>query len=180
MKLGTLEIHSVFKETQLLAKPVQEYISTLNQEKENIGVAEIDPTLSDTHAFCEHYGATLAHAANCVILEAKRGEMSQYVACVVLANTKADINGLARKTLDVRKLSFAPMDKAVEETGMEYGAITPIGLPHNWTILIDTRVIDSDLVVIGSGVRKSKIIISGISLQTLPNVIVLENLGVQK
>ena len=40
----------------------------------------------------------------------------------------------------MRKCSFLPMDRAVELTGMEYGGITPIGLPADWPVFVDSRV----------------------------------------
>jgi prolyl-tRNA editing enzyme YbaK/EbsC (Cys-tRNA(Pro) deacylase) len=90
------------------------------------------------------------------------------------------VNGLARKTLDVRRASFAPMKKAVELTGMEFGAITPIGLPSEWQILVDTAVADSAYVIIGSGIRKSKLAVPGSFLAGFPNVQVIEGLGQPK
>ena len=119
-------------------------------------------------------------AANCVVLEAKRADRNWFAACVVFGNTRADVNGLARKTLDARKVSFAPMEQAVAQTGMEYGAITPIGLPSDWSILIDKAVADSNYVIIGSGIRKSKLAVPGSFLASLPNVQVLDGLGQQK
>ena len=94
-----------------------------------VWVAEIDPDLADTAAFCERYDVALAESANCVVVTGRRDGEPRYAACVVLATTRADVNGLARRQLDVRKASFAPMDDAVAQTGMEYGGITPIGLP---------------------------------------------------
>ena len=104
-------------------------------------VAPIDAELADTAAFCEAYGVALDESANCVIVAGRRGEVTRYAACVVLATTRADVNGVVRKLLDARKASFAPMDDAVELTGMEYGGITPIGLPADWPILVDARVV---------------------------------------
>ena len=161
---------------ELLAAPVARFLPKVSHVDE-IGVAEIDPSLSDTAAFCEHYQVGKGQAANCVVLEAKRADRSWFAACVIFGSTRADVNGLARRTLDARKVSFAPMEQAVAQTGMEYGAITPIGLPGDWTVLIDKAVADSDYVIIGSGIRKSKLAISGRVLATLPNAQVLENLG---
>lgn len=106
-----------------------------------------------------------------------RGENKKLAACLVLATTRADVNGLIRRTLDARKASFAPMEIAVRESGMEYGAINPIGLPESWPIFIDSRIVELPAVVIGSGVRKSKIILPGKILATLPNAQVIEELG---
>jgi prolyl-tRNA editing enzyme YbaK/EbsC (Cys-tRNA(Pro) deacylase) len=96
---------------------------------------------------------------------------------VVLASTRADVNGLVRRYLDVRKASFLPMERAVTLTGMEYGGITPIGLPADWPLLVDRRVSAQAIVVIGSGVRRSKILVPGELLGGLPAANVIDGLG---
>jgi prolyl-tRNA editing enzyme YbaK/EbsC (Cys-tRNA(Pro) deacylase) len=136
-------------------------------------VSAIDPTLSDTAAFCEAYQVTAAESANCVILEAKRGDRTWYAACLVLATTRADVNGIVRRELDAKKLSFAPMDRAVTLTGMEFGGITPLGLPADWPILVDEQVAAAPHVIIGSGVRGSKLLVPGELFRTLPGASVL-------
>jgi prolyl-tRNA editing enzyme YbaK/EbsC (Cys-tRNA(Pro) deacylase) len=140
-------------------------------------VAPIDPTLADTAAFCEAYEVGLDVSANCVVVAGKREGVTRYAACVILATTRADVNGVVRKTLDVRKASFAPMAEAVELTSMEYGGITPIGLPEGWPVLVDSRVVAGPYVIIGSGVRHSKIALPGPALATLPNAQVIDGLA---
>jgi prolyl-tRNA editing enzyme YbaK/EbsC (Cys-tRNA(Pro) deacylase) len=142
-----------------------------------VGVAEIDPDLSDTAAFCEHYGIALDESANCVVIAGRRDGQPRYAACVILATTRADVNGLARRQLDVRKASFAPMDDAVAQTGMEYGGITPIGLPASWPVLVDAAVAAAGVGVVGSGLRRSKLIIEGAALARLPGAAVLDGLA---
>ncbi|HEY3867372.1 MAG TPA: YbaK/EbsC family protein [Actinocrinis sp.] len=142
-----------------------------------VEVAEIDPGLADTAAFCAAYGIAPDESANCVIVAAKRAGEVTYAACLVLATTRADINGLARRHLGARKISFAPMDEAVALTGMQYGGITPVGLPAGWPILIDPAVAESAGVVVGSGIRGSKLRLPGAVLAALPGVKVLEGLG---
>ncbi len=176
IELGTLNINSISDSRDLLAPTVDRFLKTISNLGQ-IGVTKIDPTLSDTAKFCEQYQVGLDQAANCVILEAKRGDRRWLAACVVLGSTRVDVNKLAKKTLDARKVSFAPMEKAVAESGMEYGAITPVGLPADWPILIDKAVADSEYVIIGSGKRESKLVVSGSFLAQLPNVQVLEGLG---
>lgn len=173
---GSLKIVPASEHADLLAKPVANAYLSFPAASE-IGVAEIDPNHSDTAVFCDTYNIPISQAANCVVLEAKREDKSWFAACVILGNTRADVNGLARQALDVRRLSFAPMEKAIESTGMEYGGITPLGLPSGWTILIDKTVIESELVTMGSGLRKSKLILPGKVLASLPNVKVVEGLG---
>jgi prolyl-tRNA editing enzyme YbaK/EbsC (Cys-tRNA(Pro) deacylase) len=142
-----------------------------------VAVAEIDPEVADTTEFCERYGVSAAESANCVVVAGRRGGETRFAACVVLASTRADVNGVVRRQLDVRKASFAPVDVAVAETGMEYGGITPIGLPDRWPVFVDAAVAASPQVVIGSGVRRSKIVLAGGTLGRLPRVTVLHGLG---
>ena len=140
-------------------------------------MAPIDPALADTAAFCEAYDVEPAASANCVVVTGKRAGEQRWAAAIVLATTRADVNGVVRRRLDVRKVSFAPMDEAVRITGMEYGGITPIGLPAGWPILIDSAVAAAGPVVIGSGIRGSKIILDGADLGRLPGAEVIEGLA---
>src|SRR3712207_2014369 len=111
--------------------------------------AEIDDDLADTTAFTEAYGVPLEASANCVVVAARRAGVTTLAACLVLATTRADVNGLARRHLGARKASFAPQDVAVAESGMAYGGITPVGLPSSWPVLVDAAVAAADLVVVG-------------------------------
>lgn len=162
----------------LLGQPVVPALRALPPELASaITVAEIDPALADTAAFCERYGVLAQESANCVVVAGRRGEVATLAACVVLATTRADVNGLVRRTLGAKKISFASMDVAVSESGMEYGGITPIGLPLDWPLFIDRAVVDAGDVVVGSGVRRSKIVVAGSTLAALPNATVLDGLG---
>ena len=140
-------------------------------------VAPIDPNLADTAAFCAEYSVRLDESANCVVIAGRRGDITRYAACVVLATTRADVNGVVRRRLDARKASFAPMEDAVTLTGMEFGGITPIGLPPAWPILIDAAVLDHDVVVIGSGLRRSKLALPSRLLAELPAAEVVNGLA---
>jgi prolyl-tRNA editing enzyme YbaK/EbsC (Cys-tRNA(Pro) deacylase) len=60
---------------------------------------------------------------------------------------------------------------------MEFGGITPIGLPAGWPILVDAAVAAMDAVVIGSGLRRSKIELPGAALGALPGAVVIGGLG---
>lgn len=170
MKLGNLNFESVTNHPELVSDSVRKLIANTP----DVLVAEIDPSLSDTAAFCEHYGIGMDQSANCVIVEAKRAERTWYAACIVLATTRADINGIVRKHLDARKISFAPMDKAVAMTGMEFGAITPIGLPDELPILIDSQVAKAEYVIVGSGVRQSKLLVKPSLLAGLPGATMMD------
>jgi prolyl-tRNA editing enzyme YbaK/EbsC (Cys-tRNA(Pro) deacylase) len=173
---GKLQLQKALGNPTLVASQTAATIAALLDGSE-VNVALIDAQFSDTAGFCAEYDIKPEQCANCVIIEAKRGETSKFVACVILATTRADVNGLVRRTVDARKASFAPMDQAVSASGMEYGAITPVGLPADWTILVDSKVIEQPMVVIGAGIRSAKLVLPGKVLATLPNVQVLEGLG---
>jgi len=143
-----------------------------------VGVVEIDPDVSDTAATQQAFGLDADMLANCVVVGGKREGVERLAACVVLSSTRADVNGVVRRYLDVRKASFLAMERAVTLTGMEYGGITPIGLPPDWPLLVDRRVVGQAMVVIGSGVRRSKILLPGNVLAQLPAADVLDGLAV--
>jgi prolyl-tRNA editing enzyme YbaK/EbsC (Cys-tRNA(Pro) deacylase) len=107
----------------------------------------------------------------------RRDGEERVAACVVRADTRADVNALVKRTLDVRKASFLSMQRAVEETGMEYGGITPLGLPEGYRVLVDAACLEIETAVIGSGVRRSKILLPGRLLSELPGAEVLPGLG---
>ena len=165
----------------LLAAPVAAALRGLLGDlpgADDVEVAEIDPALADTAAFCERYGVTPEESANCVVIAAKRGGETRYAACMVAATTRADVNGLVRRHLDARKASFAPVDAVTAATGMEYGGITPVGLPADWPVLVDEAVAKTGSVVIGSGIRGSKLRLPGPLLAALPAAQVLPGLGI--
>jgi prolyl-tRNA editing enzyme YbaK/EbsC (Cys-tRNA(Pro) deacylase) len=160
----------------LLASPTREALDKAGLLGD-VGVVEIDPALSDTEMARQAFGLERGMLANCVVVGGKREAVERQAACVVLADTRADVNGLVRRYLDVRKASFLAMEQAVTLTGMEYGGITPIGLPPEWPVLVDSRVIASPMVVIGSGVRRSKLLLPGRVLRQIPSVEVTSGLG---
>ena len=137
-------------------------------------VTPIHPSLADTAAFCAACDVAPEASANCVVVAGRRGEVTRYAAVMVLATTRADINGVVRRHLDARKISFASHEDAVTLTGMEFGGITPIGLPAGWPVLVDERVAECSEAVIGSGLRRSKILVSGADLAALPGAEVLD------
>ncbi|WP_031513527.1 YbaK/EbsC family protein [Streptomyces sp. NRRL F-5123] len=138
-----------------------------------------DPEKADTAVFAATYGEGLLEAsANCVVVAGKRGQEVTLAACVVLSATRVDVNGPVRRHLGARKASFAATETATGETGMEYGGITPVGLPADWPLLIDPAVLDTPWVLIGSGARRGKLIVPGKLLADLPNAVVLDGLGI--
>jgi prolyl-tRNA editing enzyme YbaK/EbsC (Cys-tRNA(Pro) deacylase) len=177
--MGSLDAVAALDRRDLLAPAVAAALDELGDKlpADEVGVAEIDPALADTVAFCERYGVRPEESANCVVVTGKRDGQTRFAGCVVLATTRADVNGVARRQLDVRKASFAAVEVAVAETAMEYGGITPVGLPGEWPVFVDAEVAATDRVVIGSGVRRSKLILPGAALGRLPGAVVLGGLG---
>jgi len=176
--LGTLTTHPATSRPELLADPVRRALAALAPAAaDRVLVAPIDAELADTAAFCAAYGVGPGESANCVVVVGRRGTEARYAACVVLATTRADVNGVVRRRLDVRKASFAAMDEATARSGMAYGGITPLGLPSDWPVLVDPRVVHTPQVVVGSGVRHSKIVVPGALLAELPGAEVLPDLA---
>lgn len=174
--LGRLHLTPALDTPELLAPAVAEALARWPRAGD-VQVAAIDPNLADTAAFCATYGVDLEASANCVVVVGKRGDVVRHAACVVLATTRADVNGLVRRSLDVRKASFGAREETVEVTGMEYGGITPIGLPADWPTFVDDAVLQVPLVVVGSGLRRSKLVLPGAALAELPGTQVLAGLG---
>lgn len=173
MQLGNLTFEPLASVPQLVAAPIQ---AKLQQGEFSKGVyaAPIDPNLADTATFCDRYGITLTQSTNCIVVEAKRADKTWYAACLIMATDMIDVNSKVRRFLDARKISFAPKDTALALTGMEYGGITPLGLPNDWPILVDQHVLSQDFVVIGGGVRGSKIMVSTAVLADLENATVMD------
>ena len=160
----------------LVAAPVAAALTAWPRAAET-AVCEIDPDLADTAALVAAYALPLAGSANCVLVAGSRSGEERIAACVVRADTRADVNTTVRKLLDVRKCSFLPMERAVAESGMEYGGITPIGLPPHWRVLVDAAALTAPVSMIGSGLRRSKIMVAGTALADLPGAEVVEGLA---
>ncbi|NLG21581.1 MAG: hypothetical protein GX555_09175 [Actinomycetales bacterium] len=174
--MTTLIWHPALDRPDLLAAPVRAALEG-SPLAASVEVTEIDPDIADTQALVDATDVTLEECANCIVVLGRRGETERVAAGLVLATTRADVNTTIRKSLDVRKASFMPMDRAVAETTMEYGGITPVGLPADWPVLVDARVVASERVVIGSGLRRSKLRLPGALVADLPGVQVVEGLA---
>lgn len=141
-------------------------------------VAEINPAFAGGKDFCEHYAIPTHEGANCVIVEAIRGAQRTLAACVAPVHCRINFNGIVKKILNARRVSLAPLEEVLKETYMEYGSVTPIGLPAHWPILIDSKVANAERIVVGAGVVKAKLSIPGNLLACLPGVQVVEGLGI--
>jgi prolyl-tRNA editing enzyme YbaK/EbsC (Cys-tRNA(Pro) deacylase) len=174
--LGALRSVPVDERPDLLPDPVRAVLADWPHRNE-VGVVEIDPDLADTAALNAAFDLPPTASANCVVVAGKRNGEERVAACVVRADTRADVNDRVKRLLDVRKASFLSQDRAVEESGMEYGGINPIGLPADWRLLLDARVPEIEIALIGSGVRRSKLLVPGHLLAALPGAEVIEDLA---
>ncbi|VXB03155.1 YbaK/EbsC family protein [Nocardioides sp. AX2bis] len=174
--LGRLRSEPALDRPDLLADPVAAALVGWPPASQ-VGVVGIDPDLADTATMSEAYDVPLAAGVNCVLVGGTRAGEERVAACLVRADTRADVNRVVRRMLDVRKASFLPMDRAVEGSGMEHGGITPVGLPPHWRLLLDARVLDVEVAVIGSGVRRSKLLLPGARLGDLPGAEVVTDLA---
>ncbi len=170
VRIGRLDLRPASAHPELLADPVAAALADAAAQDPSfadVAVAAIDPGLADTAAFCAAYDVPLEISANCVVVAGRREGEQRIAACVVLATTRADVNGMVKRRLDVRKASFLSMDEAVAQSGMEYGGITPLGLPPEWPVLVDEAVATLEWAIIGSGLRRSKLAIPGPALAAL-------------
>ncbi len=135
-----------------------------------------DPALADTAQFCEAYGFSLDDSANTIVVTAK-SDPPRHVACVALATTRLDVNGLIRRRLEARKASFAGAGDTVELTGMEIGGVTPFGLPAGLPLWIDAAVMDRPTVIVGGGSRSIKLVVTPAMLAAVPSAEVIDGLA---
>lgn len=120
-------------------------------------VLACDPSLADTADFCRAYGFALEDSANTIIVVGK-SDPPRYVACVVLATTRLDVNRTVRTRLGVKKASFATPEQTHAMTGMAMGGVTALGLPEGLPIWVDSRVVARSRIVLGGGSRSCKVI----------------------
>lgn len=139
-------------------------------------VIPCDPALADTAEFCAAYGYELADSANTILIVGK-SDPRTYVVCVVLANTRLDVNGRVKKRLGIRRTSFASGDETAALTGMTIGGVTPFGLPDTLPIWIDERVMQRDRIILGGGSRDRKVYAPPAILAALPNAEVVADLA---
>jgi prolyl-tRNA editing enzyme YbaK/EbsC (Cys-tRNA(Pro) deacylase) len=139
-------------------------------------VLDCKPELADTAVFCERYGYALDKSVNTLVIKAKTGG-ERYVACVLLATTRLDVNHTVRKRLGVRRLSFAGADETRTMTGMELGGVTPIGLPEGLPLWVDEAIMTRDYIILGGGSRSCKIKIAPQLFNLTPDTEIVEGLA---
>lgn len=152
---------------------VHDHLAALGVEHE---VMPCDPDLADTARFCEAYGIDPADSANTIVVIGK-SDPPVYVACVVLATTRLDVNNVVRRRLGVKKASFASADQTRELTGMLIGGVTAFGLPAHMPVWVDARVMQRPEIVLGGGSRSVKVCCAPGELRKHPMVEVVEGLA---
>ena len=152
---------------------VEKYLKDYNIEHE---IIEIDPDFADTAAFCEKYNYPVENSGNTIIVASKK-EPKSFVACLVLASYKLDVNKTVRKLMEVSKVSFASAEDTKNLTGMMIGGVTIFGLPDNLTIYLDDKLFQLDYLIVGSGTRSTKVKINPEELKKIPNSIVISDLS---
>ena len=135
---------------------IREFLESTKLEFE---IMDCDPNFADTDKFCKEYNIKLEDSVNAIIVKTKTGEL-KYVSCALLATNRLNINNVIRKKLEARKVSFADAEETVKLTNMEIGGVTPLILPDNFPLWVDSKIMTRDRIVLGGGNRSSKIKIS--------------------
>jgi prolyl-tRNA editing enzyme YbaK/EbsC (Cys-tRNA(Pro) deacylase) len=130
-------------------------------------VLPCNPEWADTDLFCANYGISREDAANTILVAAKTVPR-RYVACLVTASTKLDVNHKVSKLIGVKRLSFASAEETAALTGQLIGGVTVFGLPESVPLYIDTRVMERDSIIVGGGNRSAKIRLAPEHLEKLP------------
>jgi len=152
---------------------IRQFIESTKLEFE---VMDCNPELADTYIFCKEYGIDLEDSVNTIVVKTKTGEL-KYAVCALLATTKLDINKMIRKKLGARKVSFATIEETAKLTEMDIGGVTPLTLPSNLPLWVDSRVMQRNSIVLGGGNRSSKIKISPKIFQQTLNTEIVEGLA---
>jgi len=140
-------------------------------------VIECDPALADTADFCAHYGYPLDRSANTIVVAARRPPGAA-CACVVLADTRLDVNHRVCELMGVRKASFASAGQTEELTGMMIGGVTPFALPDGLPVYVDGGVLEKPWVIVGGGSRSMKLKMNPQSLVDVAGARVIEGLAI--
>ena len=157
------------------AEAIHRQLTELGVEHE---IVPCDPDLADTAAFCAAYGYALEDSANTILVVGK-SQPPRYVACVVLATSRLDVNRAVRRRLGAGRTSFASPEDTRAVTGMMIGGVTVFGLPPDLPIWVDSRVMRRERIVLGGGSRSFKVVAPPSILLALPNVEVVEDLAVE-
>lgn len=181
MKDSLLNFKPVIENPELVPSTVLEFIMSWvgPHKKTDFLVAEIDPEFAGGIELCNKYNINPTTGVNCLVVNGIRGQNKTFAACLVPVGYRYDMSGVVRQAMNARQVSVAPLDVVLLETQMEYGSITPIGLPKEWLLFIDPLVLKSEYIIIGGGLKKSKLLIPSSALLSLPNAIILQGVAKQ-
>ena len=157
-------------EKTILHDRVREALDDAGAEYETLACEE---HLADTAEFCAHYGISPDEACNALLVVLKTTPRS-YVACLVRADTRLDVNRKLADITGVKRMSFASGEDTVALTGQQIGGVSVAGLPAGIPLYIDERVMDRERVIIGGGNRTSKARLAPAELIKLPNASVAD------
>lgn len=177
MKIGDLDFKPIINNKELVSKCIYDFVFKLGKNKDKILVAEIESNYADGKMLCEKYNIDEKMGFNCLIVECKRNEIIKYCALIVPVGYKYNMGSVVRKYTNSRVVSVAPLEYVLEKTGMEYGSITPIGLPSDWMILVDPLIKQEKQIIIGGGLATSKISLPTEVFLELPNVEIVEGIA---
>ena len=151
-------------------------LDQLNELGLSYELVDCDPDLADTAAFCEAYGFSERDSANAIVVLGK-SDPPVFAMCLVLADSRLDVNKVVRKKLEARKASFASAEQTIELTGMQIGGVTPFGTTTPLRLWIDSRVMARDRLIIGGGSRDRKLLVPPETLAGHPGAEVIEGLA---
>ncbi len=178
MKIGDLLFNSIIENSNLVPRCINDFVTKWDSyEQSKFLVAEINSEFADGHDLCKEYHIDEKMGFNCLIVECKRNDVVKYCALIVPIGYKYNMGSVVRKYTNSRTVSVAPLDYVLKSTGMEYGSITPIGLPDDWLILVDPLINTQKQIIVGGGFVNSKISLPTELFLRLPNVQILEGLA---
>lgn len=177
----SLEFKSIIDNRDLVPSCIYEFVNNWEseEEKKEFLVAEILPDEADGHILCEHYNIKEECGYNCLIVECKRNDIIKYCALMVPVGYRYNMGSVVRKYTNSRTVSVANLEYVLNSTEMEYGSITPIGLPNDWKILVDSSILKQEQIIIGGGLVKSKISLPVNIFLKLPNVEIVDGIAKQ-
>jgi prolyl-tRNA editing enzyme YbaK/EbsC (Cys-tRNA(Pro) deacylase) len=154
----------------------QRVLTALDALDATYTVVRIDPDYAVTADFCERYGYGMDESANCIVVASKTGER-RHVACLVQATRRLDVNGVVRRRMGVRKVSFAPADETVEVSGMLPNGVTPFGLPADLPLWVDAGVMAHERVIVGGGSLSLKLLVDSEVFTRMPHCEIVDDLA---
>ncbi|AWN19021.1 YbaK/EbsC family protein [Streptococcus sobrinus] len=160
----------------LVAPAVAEFVQKQGLSQ-TVKVARINPDFADGELLSKEYDIPYKMEVNCLVVEGSRGEDKKYAALLVPYGKRAKTNATVKRPLDASKIHFADLEVVLEMTGMEFGSITPLGLPDDWKILVDSSLLEQEKLVIGGGLVTSKLLLPAEVLVSLAQAEVIEGLA---